>query len=275
MRKRSLPNGGLHEGAPQRIRVRRDRPSALTWALALAVTMLAVYLITLSAPIEEEAQDASADARVTQQITLEGMSMYFADLGAYPQQWRARVAAAAYTARGAAGAVYADGDGYHVLGAGYAFKADAERIAQRLSEQSISASVLELSAPQISLRITAAQRDVAAIAEADSVLRRQLQQICALALQIDRGEVSASSARTLMKVSAAEARSARKALEAVRGSEDQPICTSLIRQLGALDQRLSQAAECSGDAAELSGQLRNCHVQGCIELIAFLNAPAG
>ena len=31
----------------ERIRVRRERPSALSWAIALAVTMLAVYLITV------------------------------------------------------------------------------------------------------------------------------------------------------------------------------------------------------------------------------------
>ena len=40
----------------KRVRVRRDRPSALSWALALAVTMLAVYLITLSAPRPDDAE---------------------------------------------------------------------------------------------------------------------------------------------------------------------------------------------------------------------------
>ena len=40
-----------------KVRVRRDRPTALSWAVALAVTMLAVYLITLSAV--PQAEDAA------------------------------------------------------------------------------------------------------------------------------------------------------------------------------------------------------------------------
>ena len=32
-----------------RVRVRRDRPTGLAWAVALAVTMLVVYLATLHA----------------------------------------------------------------------------------------------------------------------------------------------------------------------------------------------------------------------------------
>ena len=259
-----------------RVRVRRDRPSALTWALALAVTMLAVYLITLSAPGIEKAEDAASDVRVTRELTFEGMTVYFADLGAYPDEWQARVAAAGYAGRGAAGVVYEGTDGFHVLGAGYALEADAKRIAERLgAQEGIETGVLTLTAPSISLRVTAPESDAEAIAEADRVLRQQLTQLNSLALQVDRGEVSFASARTLARVAASEARSARKALEAISGGADQPVCAALISQLTALEGNLSAVSKANGDGAELSGRLRCCHVDGALRLMDFLKDPGG
>ena len=41
-----LPRGGVPMPENTRVRVRRERPSALAWALALLVTMLCVYLLT-------------------------------------------------------------------------------------------------------------------------------------------------------------------------------------------------------------------------------------
>ena len=255
-----------------RVRVRRDHPSALTWAVALAVTMLAVYLITLSAPAEEKAEDATTGVRVTRELDFESLTVHFADLGCHADELQARVAAAGYADRGAAGVVYQDAEGFHVLGAGYALEADAKRIAERLGgQEEIETCVLTLSAPALSLRVTAPEEDVEAIAEADRVLRTQLSQLNTLALQVDRGEVSAASARTLAKVAQAEVRTARKRLEAISGGSDQPVCAALIEMLSALENDLSQA---SGTGAVLSGQLRCCHADCALRLIGFLNEMA-
>ena len=259
-----------------RVRVRRDRPSALAWAIALAVTMLAVYLVTLSAPASRKVEDASTDLRVTRELTFDGLSVSFADLGCYPDEWQARVAAAGCTGRGAAGVVYADSDGFHVLGAGYDLEADAKRIAERLADrEGMEAAVLTLSGPAVSMRVTAPESDVEAIAEADLTLRTQLRQLATLALQVDRGECSAASARTLARVAASEVRSARKRLQKISGGDEQPVCASLIAQLTALEANLAAAAKTTGDGAELSGRLRCCHVDGCLRLIDFLNHPGG
>lgn len=256
----------------KRVRVRRDRPSALTWALAMAVTMLAVYLVTLGATGEETDQDVSAGARITREIELQGLSAYFADLGVYADAWQARVAAAEYAGRGAAAVVYADLDGFHVLGAGYGRESDAVRIASRLSEQeNIQAEVLALSGRGWSLRITAPEEDVEAVVDADQVLRAQLNQIGALALQVDRGETSIASARTLAKVAASELRSAKKRLERSSGA-DQSVCIQLISLLVRMEENLDSAVQKGLSAAELSGRLRCCHVDGLIGLIELLNA---
>lgn len=255
-----------------RVRVRRDRPSALSWALALAVTMLAVYLITLSAPGAQEAEDASSGVRVTREIDFQGLTVYFADMGVYPDEWQARVAAAEVAGRGAAASVYGDAAGFHVLGAGYALEADAKRIAERLGEQEgIGANVLSLSAPTVSLRVTAPEGDAEAIADADRILRAQLDQLNTMALQVDRGEISHASARTLARVASSEARSARKRLEEIDGGADQPVCAGLVAQLKRLEENLGAVTGKNTDGAALSGRLRCCHVDGTLALIGFLN----
>ena len=255
-----------------RIRVRRDRPSALSWSIALAVTMLAVYLVTLSAPAEKKAENVSSGMRVTQEINFESMTMHFADLGCFADESQARIAAAGFVNRGAAGIVYSDAAGHHVLGAGYALEADAKRIAERLGQQeNIETGVLTLTAPPLSLRVTAPEEDVNAIVEADRMLRMQLNQLSTLALQVDRGEIFAASARTLTKVAAAEVRTARKNLEKITGSADQPVCAAMISLLASLEENLSDVG---GDGAILSGRLRCCHADCALKLIRFLNAPA-
>lgn len=257
----------------KRVRVRRDRPSALTWAVALAVTMLAVYFVTLSAPAEKKTEDASAGVRVTRELEFAALTVHFADLGCHADASAARIAAAAYVARGAAGVVYEDGAGFHVIGAGYALEADAKRIAERLGRQEgIETGVLTLSAPGLSLRVTAPEEDAETIAGADRTLRTQMEQLSTLALQVDRGEVSAASARTLAKVSAAEVRAVRKRMESISGGADQPVCAAMTGMLRSLEENLSRV---KGEGAELSGQLRCCHADCAVRLIAFLKNPSG
>lgn len=255
-----------------RVKVRRERPSALSWAIALAVTMLAVYLMTLGVSAGDSARQASASReRVTREIAFEGMEQYFADLGTYDDPTRARIAASELAERGAAGVVIEE-DGWHVLGAGYALEADAARIAGQLSQQEgLSAGVRKRSAEGVSLRITAPEADVDAIAAADRILRAQLKQIASMALQVDRGEISAASARTLAAVSRSELDGSREALAAVSGAAENPVCAGLLSQLDSLCAALDAVARGSLSGASLSGALRCCHVSGTLALIDFLN----
>jgi len=235
--------------------------------------MLAVYLVTLSAPAKKKAEDASAGIRVTQEVCFDSMTIHFADLGCFADEAQARIAAAGFVNRGAAGVIHSDADGHHVLGAGYSLESDAKRIAGRLEQQeSIETNVLTLTAPPLSLRVTAPEEDVNAIVEADRVLRTQLNQLSTLALQVDRGEIFAASARTLAKVAAAEVRTARKKLEKIAGSADQPVCAAMIAMLASLEDNLSDV---DGEGAVLSGRLRCCHADCALKLIGFLNTPGG
>lgn len=258
----------------KRVRVRRERPSALSWAIALAATMLAVYLITLSVPGSGPAEEADAGAgRVTREVSIEGMTIYLADLGCYADDASARIAAAALTGRGAAGVVRADADGWHVLGAGYDNEADAVRIAGQLGErEGLPAQVMKLSTAGVSLRITAPESDIDAIAGAERALRAQLAQTATLALQVDRGEVTSGSARTLAALSRSELTDAAKRLRAVDGAERDAVCAGLLALMEHLAEGLDGASRGNDSGAALSGRLRCCHVDGCVRLIEWLNA---
>lgn len=260
----------------KRIRVRRDRPSALSWAIALAATMAAVYLLTLGTPSATRAENAVASVRVTREVGFEGVDVFFASLGQYPGQWQARVAAAELVSRGAAGAVCEQDGVWHVLGAGYALEADAERIAEKLAgQEGVEAQTLHLSAPAVSLRVTAPEEDAEAVITADRTLRMQMEQMNRLALQADRGEVSYASARTLARVAASEVRTARKNLERIAGGSGQPVCAGLIGLLTELEDNLAFAGEGKPSGAELSGRLRLCHADGMLALAQFLRGLSG
>lgn len=261
----------------KRVRVRRDRPAALSWALALMVTMLAVYVLTLSPGAQEPARQAAARReRVTREVTLAGMTACFADLGVYDSAADARIAAAALAERGAAGVVWEDADGHHVLGAAYSLEADAERIARRIADQEgIDAGTLALSAGGVALRVTAPQEDIDAITAADAALRACLERISTLSLQVDRGEVGDASARTLAAVARSELSEAALALRNAPGAADEPLCAQLLAQADALCAQLQSVSRGSASGAALSGALRCCHVCGCLSLIQWLDAPAG
>lgn len=260
----------------ERVRVRRDRPSALSWAFALAVTMLAVWLVTLR-PLRPAAQPAAAaQERVTREVTLEGVEMYFAALGAYPDAGQARVDAAMLTQRGAAGVIWTEKESCCLLGAGYPLEADARRIVRRLEEQEgLQAQVLELSVPAVRLRVTAAEDDIGAITAADEALRACLNRLSELALQVDRGETGDASARMLAAVARSELEQAGRTLSSVEGASEEPLCAGLIGQIDRLSGQLLSLSGSDLSGAALSGALRCCHVDGWLQRSYWLEASGG
>ena len=134
--------------------------------------------------------------------------------------------------------------------------------------------MLTLSAPGATLRVTAAESDCAAIADADAALRAQLDQLSQIALQLDRGEIEPKQARTLAAVARSELTAAREALSDVAGAADNPVCIGLTDQLDALAATLGEIARGSDAAAALAGRLRCAHVSATLSLIDFLSALA-
>ena len=249
-----------------RVRVRRDSPSALAWAIALVVTMLVVYLLTLDAARPDVVESVSAAPRVTREIAFEPIERWCVSLCACDSAEAARIQASAYTSRGAAGFVTRVDDAWHVLGAAYETQREAERVAGRLQkDETIDAAALCLAAEGVTLRITAPERQIEAVAAADAMLREQTRQLGEIALQIDRNEIRPEAVRTLCALSATEAAEAGKALRDIPGASENRLCAALIERLETLSGLLDAVAktrETSG--AALSGMVRCAKIENLV-----------
>ena len=247
------------------MRVRRERPTALAWELALCVTMMVGYVLTLNAGKPDVVESMAAAPRVTREIQFEALTGWCVCMARCDSDQAARLAASAYSHRGAGGYVTPLDGGWAVLGAVYDSERDAARIAQRLSEEAgVPAEAILLEAAPVKLRITAPQAQIDAIAEADALLRQQGGRLGEIALQLDRGELHPEAARTLCAVAAEEARGAAQALSAIPGAADNALCAGLIARLAALADMESTLSESLEQGASLSGMIRCAQIESFI-----------
>lgn len=230
----------------------------LAWSIALTVTMLAVYVLTLSASRPDAVESVSAAPRVTREIDLAAMEVWCVSLGRWPTEAQARVEAAGYASSGAAGFAWQADGAWRVLGAMYAAERDAERAAERLrTKNDIQAEALRLRAERVKLRVTAPELQIDLIAVADEALRGQAESLSAMALQLDRGEIQPEAARALCAVAASEVGELGKRLSGIPGAGDNRLCAGLIDALSRLSRHLSEIAGGRQTAAPaLSGMLR-------------------
>ena len=249
----------------KRVRVRRERPTALAWALALCVTMLVVYVLTLNAGRPDVVESMAPAPRVTREIAFEGLKGWCVQMAACDSDQAARLAASAYSGRGAGGYVTRLEGEWAVLGAVYESEQDAARIARRLSQdEGIPSRVVCLEAEPVKLRITAPEAQIDAIAEADALLRRETRRLGEIALQLDRGELRPEAARTLCGVSAEEAATAARALSAIPGASENALCAGLIGRLEMLSD-MEKALSGSGEqGASLSGMVRCAQIENFV-----------
>ena len=249
----------------KRVRVRRERPTALAWAVALCVTMLVVYVLTLNGGRPDVVESVAAAPRVTRELRFEALTGWCVCMARCDSDQAARLAASAYSGRGAGGCVTPLDGGWAVLGAVYDAERDAARITDRLlREAGVPAEAICLKAEAVKLRVTAPQAQIDAIADADALLRQQAKRLGEIALQLDRGELRPEAARTLCAVAADEAKGAATALAAIPGAPDSALCAGLIERLTALSDMQSALSASGEQGASLSGMIR------CAQIESFL-----
>ena len=90
----------------QRVKVRRERPAAAAWVLALLLSALFVLLIARGAKTAPESGGGADTAvRGDYALTFPPLETHLLQFGAYEDALSARIEAARYTPRGAAGYV--------------------------------------------------------------------------------------------------------------------------------------------------------------------------
>ncbi len=260
-----------------RVRVRRDRPTPLAWAVALCVTMLAVYVLTLNVGGPDVVESMASAPRVTREIGFDALEGWCVRMARCETDQEARLRASATVSRGAAGYVTRLDDGWAVLGAVYASEKDARRIAARLADEAdIQADVVPMKARAVKLRITAPQAQIDAIAGADALLREQTRQLGQMALQLDRGELRPDAARTLLAVAAGEAKEAASALSTIPGAAENALCAGLIGRVEALRGLLEAlSAESGSGGATYSGMVRCAQLENFVKQTDFQREMSG
>ena len=260
-----------------RVQVRRDRPTALAVAVALCVTRLVVYVLTLNLKGPDVVESMAAAPRVTRQIEFAPLTGWCVAMARCETEQEARLQASAWVGRGAAGYVTRWEDSWAVLGAVYASEKDARRIARRLSEEEgLTADALCVKTEGLTLRITAPGAQIDAIAAADALLRGQAEQLGSVALQLDRDEIGPDAARALCALAATEAGDAAKALGAIPGAGDNALCAGLYERLLSLSQMQQAVADSvRASGASLSGMLRSAQVECFVGQVAWMKALKG
>lgn len=250
-----------------RVRVRKERPSALAWAVALALTALAVYLLTL--PRAEEGDSLFASARVTRRLELAPVEAWCVSLARCDSPEAARIRAAGLTDRGAAGSVAELDGAWQVLGACYASQRDAQRTAERLrAREGMDASAVRLSVGAVSLRVTAPEAQLDAVAAGEALLRDQQERLGEIALQVDRGEAEPEAARALCAVAGSEAAEAARALGRFPGDDE--LCRGLAALLESRAALLDAVVGAGNrPAAALSGLIRCAQLEGLLGQVAW------
>lgn len=228
------------------VRVRRSRPSVLSLALALMLTMLCVYILSLSgSPI---AQPASAQAVTEAEIHLPGLQSVFQCAGRYALPLDAHLAAARCVQSGGAGLVILDGEEYAVV----------ERAGGDAGESSFTRS-----ANGLTLRARGMDGDLRAISEAALFLQSLQGETAALADALARGDTNASSISALMNVYRTQGERAQDALICIQSGS---VAVSFL--LDNVEDALVRL-ECVMEHPT-AAHLRQLHAAACVDWISLL-----
>lgn len=264
----------------RKVRVRKDHPAAPLWTLLLVLITLTLYLLTLAMQKEPVAKQAAAPAvtigpeRVTEDVEISALNAYLIQLGACDSAEEARVEAARYVQRGAAGYLLPQGERQLVIGAGYDTMAEAESVQKRLYEdERLLSEIQALGSPALTLRVTAAPVQVDALREAEAHLREQTAAMGQTAFAIDAGEVDAPTARARFSVGRDKTADVLGRLSAVAGDQPGAVASGLIDLLAQLRDKQSQLSSAEMKTTlSFSSKIKYNYIDLRVRHIAFLNS---
>jgi len=156
--------------------MRRSRPSALSLALALMLTMLFVYAVSLSA-LPDKAQKTSAQAHTQNEIHLEALTARFWVYARPQDGYTARIEAANCFENGGAGWILREEGGYAVI----------FDMAKAADEEENKGNIIEKTAGGVTLQISGRADKAAAAADGAQFLRSMAAENASLAASLESG----------------------------------------------------------------------------------------
>lgn len=232
------------------VRVRRSNPSALALALAMMLTMLCVYLISLSAIPEQKTNSVSGQTAASAEVHMEGLEVSFLLHARTNNQLEARVLAARCADAGGAGLILSDGADYCV-------------ISQAVSVENAGTNDLHLHADGLSLKLQGSSDEIAAVSDSIAFLRALATETSGLAAAVENGDTDLPSVCSLLDVYRTQGQKALVGLENISGSDD--TIRRLISSVHASLTRIDSAIENPG-----IGKIKLIHAAACGEWISIL-----
>jgi len=233
----------------QTVRVRRNRPSTLSLALALMITMLCVYLGTLASLPKPAADTASAGTFASGEVRMEGMNVIFECEGRYDTMMEAQVLSAYCAQSGGAGLVLKEDGQYAVV----------RDTAKNPGENSIARS-----ANGLTLQLRGAADEIAAVSDAAAFLHAQANETGSLAESLENGDTDEESIAALMSIYITRGRKIQTALNSIESKHE---AVNLLRS--ATKDALSRLKTAADDPD--AGKLRLIHAAACADWIDMLN----
>lgn len=231
-----------------RVPVKRDHPRAALFLIPLLLLTLYAFA-RYGLPALPKRVQAPADARrVTREIEFSGLSAHLVTLAVADGPEAARVEAARYISRGAAGYLLG-ADGRSVIaGALYPSKPEAVAVAARLrAGENPSSDVLSCEASGARLRVSATGAQIQALKGGEALLRTQVEALGALAFALDSKATDLETARGKLYVASREANAAAQALRDAAGKAPDKVA-------GALTEILQSLATCEENLADFNAK---------------------
>lgn len=256
------------------VRVRRRR-SGVRWALIFLMLSMAAY-IRVSMPALRQMRTEGGDTaetgeRVTEEIAIEPLSVYLVSFGGYDVMNSAKVEAARYVPRGAAGYILKR-EKLYVIGAGYEKREDAEKACISLAAQEgLACAVIEAFSPQVEMRVTAGRRQIEAFVEAERALREGAGTLGMMGFAVDRGEATLMQAQEVVRTHLNRIRAAKAALDALNSQADNGLFSEIA---GLLEETVLQMEEMLEEQKKmgLSSRLKYLYVDMRVREIEMMNA---
>ncbi len=250
------------------------------WAILFLIAAMALY-IRVSLPMlrqmqnTEDDDDVDTGARVTREVSIDALGTHLISFGAYDTAPSAQIEAARYVSRGAAGYVLEYNSGKQVIGAGYDDESEAQAVCAQLQKsEGIAASVISLSAPGVTMRMTAGSAQIDAFLAAEQAVRSAALAVGQLSFSLDRGEATAVQAGNVIKTHSDRVDGALKALRAQFARQSHEMFDGLEQLMEDMLEQMEKMQKETG-AMALSSRLKYCYIDARVRQIEWMNDLSG
>ncbi len=260
------------------VRVRR-RGRTLWWAILFLIAAMALY-VRVSLPMLRQLRDGADmqtvghGERVTREISIDALSAYLISFGVYDSTPSAQIEAARYVSRGAAGYVL-EGESRQVIGSGYEEEEEARQVCAMLRErEGIAASVVSLSAPAVTMRMTAGSAQIEAFLDAEQTVRACAPALLQLSFSVDRGEASAYQAGQVIRTHRGKVDDALQTLRAQCAEQPNAFFNDLMLLMEDMLSQMDKMQKETGVMA-LSSRLKYFYIDARVRQIRWMNDISG